>query len=162
MKNELNFWRSLEKYVWRVVEKSTLPRYWREIAIGLVLTVLLTSLKYAKYSAVGQTTTYDLITKAAQIGDYETAQRLYENCKVSQCPDIDEELVYPERKLEKRIAELENKLEQYPGNREVYLSLANLYDQLKDERAGEPRPYGEMAAEYREKARVLDPNGVEF
>lgn len=157
MKKELNFWRSLEEYSWQVVSRTPLFRYWREGVVGITLLVLATSFKYAKYSVVGATNTRDIVTRSTQIGDYEIAKRLW-NETMSEL----EAAVYPERKVERKIAELEKKLELYPGNREIYLSLANLYEQLKGEWAGEPRPYGEMAAEYLEKARILDPNGVEF
>lgn len=151
--NKINFWLSLEQYLWKLVDRSPLPHYWRHIGLGLVLIVLLTSLNYARYSAALAVTPKDIVVRAAQIGDYEIARRLYESCAVPQCQSVTEELVYPERKVERKIADLEQKLEEYPGNREIFLMLGEMYGQLGDE---------EMAEEYHEKARVLDPNNVEF
>lgn len=98
-----------------------------------------------------------VVKRAADSGDYQSAQKLWDETM----PEL-EDKVYPERKVEREIAELEQKLEEYPGNREIFLMLGELYGELDGVRAGEPRPYGEMAAEYREKARILDPNNVEF
>jgi len=146
-----------------VVTRTSLPHNWRQITIGAILVVLATSLKYAKYSAAGAITLHEIVMRAANVGDYETAQRLYESCAAPQCQSVDEELVYPEMKLEKRITELEQKLVEYPSNREVFLMLGDLYDQLGGTRVDtEFDPYKDKAAEYREKARVLDPNEVEF
>jgi cytochrome c-type biogenesis protein CcmH/NrfG len=163
MKNKMCFWCSLEKYVQILLVRSPLPQYWPRITVGLIFIVLLVSLKYAKYSAAGATTLREIVMRAANAGDYETAQRLYESCTAPQCQSVAEELVYPEMKLEKRITELEQKLVEYPSNREVFLMLGDLYDQLGGTRVDtEFDPYKDKAAEYREKARVLDPNEVEF
>jgi tetratricopeptide (TPR) repeat protein len=149
-----SFWLSLEKYGWRVVRRSPLPRYWRHVVIGVVLVAMATSFKYMKYSVASAENTKQVVEKAARSGDYETAQRLYERI---QTPDDRlqqlESLVYPERVVEQKIDELERKLEEYPSNRELYLDLAKLYDQLGKQ---------ESADQYREKARILDPNNVGF
>ena len=143
----------MEKYSWKVVGRSPLPRYWQHLVIGVVLLVILASLKYAKYSVVGARNIDETIWVAAKNGDYATAQRLYESCTAPQCHTVTEDMVYPERKVERRIAELEGKLEEYPSDREIFLNLAGLYDQLGNQ---------EVANEYREKARILDPNGAKF
>ncbi len=104
-----------------------------------------------KNSVVGAENIHQVIEKAARLGDYETAKELYESCIVPWCQSITglEDKVYPERVVERRISELEQKLESYPENIQIYLMLADLYGQIGS---------GERSNEYREKARVLDPN----
>ena len=106
----------------------------------------------AKNSMAGARDVREVIKKAAKRGDYATARRIYESCTVPQCHS-DTDLVYPERKIEQKIAELEVKLGEYPGNRQIYLGLADLYGQIGD---------WEKSGEYREKARILDPNDLKF
>jgi tetratricopeptide (TPR) repeat protein len=116
---------------------------------------LLLSWAASKNSLAGARTQNEAIKKAAEQGDYQTAQALYEEMNSGSTEPVlgvmseIETLVYPERKVEQRISELLLKLEEYPGNREIYLSLAELYSQIGNE---------ESAQEYREKARILDPN----
>ena len=86
---------------------------------------------------------------SAKLGDYELAQKLFDRGEVLGLEDK----VFPEKMVVNKIAELEQKLEEYPGNRIIFLSLAELHEQLGNQ---------EVASEYREKARVLDPNEVRF
>jgi tetratricopeptide (TPR) repeat protein len=158
MKKEMNFWRSLEEYSWKVVKRNPLP--WQWVGIGLIVIVLLTSAVSAKNSMVGARNIREAIEIAVSLGDYETAQALFDKMLDSRSKMLVlgaeselEDKVYPERVVERRVIELEDKLEIYPGNREIYLSLATLYQTLGNQ---------EIADEYREKARILDPNDIEF
>lgn len=64
-----------------------------------------------------------------------------------------EELVYPEKVLERHIAHYENMNEAYPHDREILVHLSRLYTQLGQK---------EKAQEYWEQARILDPNNEVF
>ena len=163
MKRRMNFWQSLERYGWKVVRRSPLSYAW--MGIGGVLLVVVISWSYSSQTVVAAKNITEIIEMAAEQGDYETAKRLFEE-RIENLPaqagieyrvlGADTELedkVYPERIAEKRIAELELKLEQYPSSREMFVMLGNLYDQLGNK---------EMARQYLEMARVLDPNNVEF
>ncbi len=149
MKSKQGFWLSLEKYSWSVVRRSPLPYTW--IGVGIVMVMLLASALNVKNSVVGATSLGGVTKRAAERGDYELARWLYEagGDKVLGAGSELEDKVYPERVIERRIAELEEKLEEYPGNREIYLLLTDLYGQVGNQ---------ELESEYREKARVLDPN----
>lgn len=115
------------------------------------MVMLLASALNVKNSVVGATSLGGVTKRAAERGDYELARWLYEagGDKVLGAGSELEDKVYPERVIERRIAELEEKLEEYPGNREIYLLLTDLYGQVGNQ---------ELESEYREKARVLDPN----
>lgn len=149
MKKASGFWGSLEQYLGKVIERSPLPRYWRHLGIGLALVVVVSSAVSAKNSVVGATSVEEVVEKAARLGDYDLAQTMFEQIQDSRFKIQVEDLVYPERKVERRIVELEAKLVEYPGNRQIYLELADLYGQLGNR---------EKSDEYREKARILDPN----
>lgn len=136
------------------------------MGVGSAALILLLSAAGSGMSATGETNLDGIIKRAAQIGDYQTAREIYEARLRNVKPDVLgvesdqvsaetslEELVYPERKVQRRIVDLEVKLEIYPENKEIYLLLADLYGQLDEK---------DKASEYREKARVLDPNGAEF
>jgi tetratricopeptide (TPR) repeat protein len=160
MKKDLNFWRSLEEYGWKVVGRGPLPKYWQWIGIGLVGLVISLSSLGAKNSLVGARSAREAINIAVETGDYETARELLNNQSsiinnqtVLGAQSELENKVYPEKAVERKIAELEQNLEKYPGSREIFMSLAGLYDQLNNQ---------ELAAEYLEKARVLDPNNIKF
>lgn len=129
--------------------------------------VLLASALNVKNSVVGARGSEEVVSKAAERGDYETAKELFnQRTKESENrgvlgaetdPSSDEasleDRVYPEKVVERRIDELEEKLGEYPGDREIYLALADLYGQLGNQ---------DKSDEYREKARVLDPNNPIF
>ncbi len=152
MKKKSGFWNSLEKYGWSVVGRSPLPYTW--VAVGLISIVVAVSWLNHGKSVVGARNVEQMVEIAARQGDYQIAQKYW-----SEGMGEIEDIVYPERKVERRIAELEQKLEEYPGNRQIYLALANLYDQLEGTRVDTGvDPYEGRAAEYREKARILDPN----
>ncbi|MFH1244536.1 MAG: tetratricopeptide repeat protein [bacterium] len=158
MKHDQSFWRSLEKYGWRVVRRSPLP--WQWIGVGLVVSVMGTSMINGKNSVVGARDLREVSGKAAERGDYQTAQKLYARCQVTQCHEQVlgaetelEDKIYPEKVVERRVRELETKLEDYPGNKEIFVTLAELYREIGDI---------ERAQEYLEQARVLDPNDPIF
>ena len=163
VKKNRGFWRSLEKYSWGVARRSPLPYTW--IGVGIVLSMMGMSLVNVRNSTVGARELQDVIEKAVERGDYFLAEHLYqtEGKQVLGSSSELEDKIYPERVVERRIAELEGRLEEYPGNREIYLILANLYQQLEGTRVDTGvDPYKDKATEYREKARVLDPNHVIF
>ena len=154
MKNELNFWSSLEIYLRKIVGRSPIP--YTYIGVLIVLLVLVTSVFNVKNSVVGLDSLGQVIIKSAKSGDYTLAEELFKKLEVGQSGNNIlgseselEDVVYPEKIVERRIFQLENKLVEYPGNREIYLELAGLYGQLGHE---------EQSNEYREKARILDPN----
>lgn len=159
MKKSSGFWISLEKYGQRVIGRSPLPQFWPWLGVGLVVILLVGSGLGRKESLVGATSRSEAIKRAAKLGDYQTAAELLEQGreikedKVLGVESELEEIVYPEMIVWRRIEELEEKLEVYPGSKEIYLMLTSLYLQLGQL---------ERADEYREKARILDPNGLEF
>jgi len=163
VKKNRGFWRSLEKYSWGVARRSPLPYTW--IGVGIVLSMMGMSLVNVRNSTVGARELQDVIEKAVERGDYFLAEHLYqtEGKQVLGSSSELEDKIYPERVVERRIAELGGRLEEYPGNREIYLILANLYQQLEGTRVDTGvDSYKNKATEYREKARVLDPNHVIF
>lgn len=153
MKSSDSFWQSLEKYTWKTVSRS--PLSWPQVVVPMIVLILLLSITSAKNSLSNARSTAEAIRAATERGDYQTAKSLYEKMTgTGKDPVLGlsselEELVYPERRVEQRISELSLKLEEYPGNREIYLTLAELYSQIGNQ---------EIAQEYREKARILDPN----
>lgn len=146
MKKNLEFGEAIELYLRKVVGRSPLP--WPVIGIGLILIVFGVSLKYSKYSAVGARNIREMVEVAAKRGDYQTARELLNHYTIEPLDQL-EDLVYPERKISKRIEELTQSLEIYPESREIYQALAKLYGQLGD---------GERSQEYLEKAWILDPH----
>lgn len=147
MKRDLNFWLGLEEYLRTVARRSPLPYPW--IAISIVLFIIFASFLNSKQSFAEINTNTEAALRAAKLGDYEVAQDLYIE---TGNPDL-KDIVYPEQVVERRIAELEQKMALYPGNREIYIELSNLYRQLENI---------DVSGEYREKARVLDPNNLSF
>lgn len=117
--------------------------------------VLAASWGNVKNSTVGARGMGEVIERAASLGDYELAEKLYKSAagNVLGAESELEDVIYPEKVVERRIGELEEKLVQYLGNREIYLAIADLYEQLGE---------AEKSGEYREKARVLDPNNSIF
>ena len=153
MKNKNSFWRSLEVYTWKVVRRSPLP--WQWIGVGIVLSMMGMSLINVKNSVVGARDLREVSLKAAEKGDYPLAERLYmtEGRQVLGASSELEDKIYPERVVERRIRALETKLEEYPGNREILVVLARLYEEIGNSEEGR---------EYLEQARVLDPNDPIF
>ena len=160
MKKATSFWESLEKYSWNTIKRSALPQYWPWVGVGLVAAIVVASLVSMDNSVTAAMTQQEIALKAAERGDYETAKTIFKhytnqplNHLVLGAESELEDKIYPERAVERRIAVLEEKLGDYPESKAIYLMLSSLYDQLGNE---------EMSNEYREKARVLDPNGSEF
>jgi tetratricopeptide (TPR) repeat protein len=158
MKEKIGFWRSLEKYGGRVAGKNPLP--WPYLGLGLVALVLVLSRVGGKDSTAGAKNNWEIIEKAANVGDYQTAQALFEKYQIfeekSQVLGAETELearVYPERQVEKRIQELKEKLQDYPEYPDILLEIARLYRAIGNE---------EAAQEYWEQARILDPNNLIF
>lgn len=147
------FWESLEQYTYRRIAK--IPVRWEWLAMGLVGVVV----GFSIVSGYGKSPTLtgerrEIIEEAAEQGDYQAAEEIYKaNVEVLGTSTELEEKVYPVKALERKIGELEHKLEEYPENREIYLMLEDLYNQMENP---------EKASEYREKARVLDPNSEIF
>ncbi len=160
MEKREDFLLELEKYVRKVVVRSQLPYYWPWVGIILLVLTLLTSALSGKDSVVSADTLREVIEKSARKGDYSTAKALLIK---SQFAGIESDVlganadlvdvVYPEQKVLRRIAELEAMLISYPGSREIFLELSDLYSKINE---------AQKSSEYREKARVLDPNGSEF
>lgn len=158
MKKQVGFWLSLESYTWSVIGRvaPTLPYF----GMGLVILVMGASLLSAKTSLAGVGSLREASIKAAGIGDYATAQALWNvhqlqitNDKLVRGAESEvEDLIFPERVVEREIEEYESLLEQYPGHRDIYWTLAQLYQRVSPE----------QARIYWEKARQLDPNNEMF
>jgi len=155
MKSGLSFWRSLESYAWKVVERVSpaLPYF----GVGLIVMVVGASIMSSKTSVVDTSNLSEASVKAARAGDYTTAQYLL-NLHKSQITNSQnvlgvvseiEDLVFPERVVIKEIESYEELLERYPGHRDIYLTLAKLYEQVE---------MSEDVQKYYDLARELDPN----
>lgn len=150
-----NFWGGLEQYAYSRARWACVP--WVLVGTAMALLVIVSSLAsgYVNSPTLGGDRE-EIIREAARRGDYELAQSLYEQRTVNNEQRVLgadselEELVYPEKRLEREIAEWEEKLERYPGHRDILLMLAQLYEQ-----GGK----SEKAREYWDEARILDPNG---
>lgn len=134
---------------------ASLP-YLGIIVIGIVM---ISSLIAHKASVVGTSSLREASVWAARVGDYVTAQSLY-NLHKSQIPNSQnvlgteskiEDLIFPERVVEREIQKYEALLEKYPGHRDIYLVLAKLYAQITRR---------EEAQRYYDLARELDPNNA--
>ena len=156
MKKNLGFGEAIELYLRKVVGRPPIPRLqklffkhcgqaWPVIGIGLIIIVFGVSLKYSRDSVASAKNLREVVEVAAKRGDYQTARSLWDD-SMSDLGD----LVYPGKKIFKRIEELEQNLEIYPESREIYQAIAELYKQLGNT---------EKASEYGERARILDPNG---
>lgn len=148
------FWRSLEKYLWKVVGRTPLP--WTRVGLFVILIVLLSSLGNVKSSVSSARNSREVVERAARAGDYELARELYQGVsskdQVLGAESELEDLVYPERVVWRRIDELEQKLEIYPGNREIYRTLSALYSEIGEE---------QKSSDYWEMVRELDPNDLD-
>lgn len=146
MKKNLGFGEAIELYLRKVVGRSPLP--WPIIGIGLIIIVFGVSLKYSNDSVASARNIREVVEVAAKRGDYQTARELLKHYNIEPLDQFGE-LVYPERKVQTKIDELEQSLEIYPESREIYLAIVELYKQLGNT---------EKASEYLEKARILSPN----
>lgn len=188
MNKPASFWESLEQYTWKLVGRNPLP--WSYVGVGVVLVSLLASMVNARYSTVGARSERELVIRVAKVGDYETARELFNVHQSQMYTNVHqsvlgaeteiESLVYPERVVENKIIETEELLTQYPGHRDIMVELARLYGELEKTESSEhslrigselgnkqdgrekPRPYGDIAREYWEQARILDPNNEMF
>lgn len=152
------FWANLEKYVYG--RAGRLRGKWQWGGVGIAMGVIGVSVVSGYFNSPTLSADVEtIIREAAKSGDYTLAQELYrenyesriKNNVLGLQSDLDE-LVYPERKLEREIAEWEEKLARYPTHRDMLLALAEL-----ELAAGNV----ETARQYWEEARKLDPNGKE-
>lgn len=148
MKTDSGFLAGIEDYTWKLAKRSPLP--YPYLVVGMAMVVLALS-AFGKNinSAISMDTAIKMSTS---YGDYSLAEKLLKespNSLVLGANSEIDDLVYPERVVERKIEELENSLEKYPGNREIYLQLAGLNEQIGK---------SEQAQQYSEMARVLDPN----
>lgn len=158
MKKSENFLQSLEQYVYRTIKRNPLP--WPWMGIGVIAIAMLISLGNVKNSNISARNTREVIQNAAGRGDYETARELLDHYTIRPLNDLVlgveselEDLTYPEKKVGRKIAELESQLERYPNHFEILLELSRLEALIgKDE----------QSLNYREMARVLDPNNAIF
>jgi tetratricopeptide (TPR) repeat protein len=155
MKKIDGFWQSLEQYFYKTARRSPLP--WSWVGIGVVSIAMLLSLLNVKNSVASAENTREIIEKASGRGDYETARKYFEQQVASEdvlgANSELENKVYPDRAVEQRILELEEQLRKTPNHFEMFLELSRLNKLIGQE---------EPANEYREKARVLDPNNAIF
>lgn len=158
MKKSDKFLQSLEQYIYKTAGRSPLPYTW--IGVGVVGIALLLSLLNSKNSVAGAQNPREVIERASARGDYETARELLNKGKVRSEKEkvlgVESELedkVYPEKVVERKIVELEDRLEQYPNHFEIILELSRLYSLVGNT---------DKSSEYREKARILDPNNQVF
>ena len=145
------FWNSLEKYVGGRIAEA--PIEWCGVGVGVVGIVVLISVTtgYINSPTLGSNK-IEIIRTAGEQGDYRLARELYEQVEEDVLgASIElEELVYPEKKIEREIEKQQEPLLKYPGNRDLFLNLSRLYSESNNR---------EKSAEYLEMARVLDPNG---
>ena len=158
MKKEQSFWQDLESYTWKIIARLSPALPW--LGIGVIVLAIATSVLGLKTSLVGARGLVDAAVRAAKAGDYELARDLYEKQykqevseQVRGIGSEVEELIFPEREVEREIAKYQELLTKYPGHRDIYLVLAQLYDQIGER---------EQAQEYTELARELDPNNPVF
>lgn len=130
------------------------------VGILLVTLVFLTSWMYRETSLAGTGSGREAAERAARVGDYQTAQALWEEERSivtrGDVLGVDlalEELVYPDKKTERTIARYEELNAAYPGHRDILVALSKLYRKLGK---------GEQADSYWELARILDPNNPIF
>ncbi len=147
MKQSLRFIESLENYTWKVITRlsPTLPWLW----VGLVVMVISASLITAKSSLAGTNGRVEAAVVAASVGDYDVAQSLWE--KQIPVERGAEDMIYPDRVIEREIAKYQELLAKYPGHRDIYLVLSQLHSQIGE---------SEQAKDYLEMARELDPNNL--
>lgn len=158
MKRDNHFWSSLEEYSRVVAKRSPLPSSW--IVTGVAALIIVASIFGVKASFASITTYSDAALRAASLGDYPSAKKFFNastkmlsNDSVLGVKSELEDKIYPENIVEKKIIELEEKMTIYPGNREIFIELSALHAQLGNQ---------EIADEYREKARILDPNNIDY
>lgn len=147
----------LEAYFYRrlgVGEKARVE--WGVVGMVLVVGVAAWSLANGyRGSPTLSSNSDEVVREAAKRGDYETARRIYEywqkeeDARVLGVESEVEELVYPEKMMERKVREAESLLARYPGHRDLVLNLALLSYWVGNY---------EEARKYLEQARKLDPN----
>jgi tetratricopeptide (TPR) repeat protein len=125
----------------------------------IVVVVMATSAWSQSRSVASARSVRDVVVVAGRVGDYATARKVWgsrldsiEDRVLGAEVEI-EELIYPERVIEREIERYLVLLERYPGHRDVYLVLARLYQEIGEVEKGEY---------YWEQARILDPNNEVF
>lgn len=156
IKPELSFGASLEKYTFKRL--SAIPIKWQWIGIGLTTMVIGASIAAGYYSPSPLSSNEEeIIRMASGKGDYALAQKIYESPRLKEkvlgARSELEDLVYPERQLDRELIEKETLNEKYPNNRDILLNLSQIYEMLGDK---------ERAEFVRESARILDPNNPVF
>ncbi len=158
MKKQRSFWGDLENYTWKMVGRVSpaLPY----LAIAIIGVVIISSLRAMRGSVASAHDLREATIIAAKVGDYSKADELWNtqasiinNQSVLGIESELEELVYPERVIERDIEKYEDLLIEYPGNRDIYVALSKLYREIGNE---------ERSAENWESARILDPNNELF
>lgn len=157
MKQRASFWRSIERYGWRAIERIAplLPA----LVITTIVLTMIVSFTSQKTSVASLHSLTEVVEKAARIGDYALAQKLDREVKGLTTNEVLgvnselEDLIYPERLVLREIERYKQLLALYPGHRDIYLTLAELYEQVSEY---------EAANEYWELARTLDPNNIIF
>ncbi|MBP9670092.1 hypothetical protein KBD75_01680 [Candidatus Woesebacteria bacterium] len=155
MKKSDKFLQSLEQYIYKTAGRSPLPYTW--IGVGVVGIAMLMSLLNVKNSVASVQNTREVVVKASERGDYETAKELLTTEQASEsvlgAESELEDKVYPEKVVERKIAQLVGSLEQYPNHFEMLLELSRLNTLIGNV---------DKSSEYREKARIVDPNNEMF
>lgn len=126
----------------------------------LIFLVLMASWMGRGTSLAGTKNWREAVERAAEVGDYRLARELVRKQQVVNS-DKDvlgadselDELVYPERKVQRVITSYEELNRRYPGHRDILLTLSKLYAELGN---------GKQAESYRGAARALDPNNPIF
>ena len=156
-RKKVGFWESLEEYFWKKTEKIS-PTL---LSFSFGLLVIGTSLVFSgKRKAIMQAGAYpfevrvvdELIKNVAAQGDYELAQKLYEERNVLGIDDKGnklEEIVYPEKKLQRILEEHKSILKESPYLRNALINIARLYKNLGEE---------EKAQEYWKKVEWVYPS----
>lgn len=157
MKESPGFWLSLESYTWKIIERVSPTLPW--LGVGIFALIITMSTYDAKASLVSASGLVEAALRAAYVGDYAIAQDLWERQMIKEEASVLgveselEDRVYPERVVEREIEKYEGLLTKYPGHRDIYLTLANLYGQIDK---------SEQSEQYLELARELDPNNSVF
>lgn len=158
VEGSIGFGTSLEAYIYNRIAKPHVKWDWVATALAVAAIIVSVSAGYFRSTPLfgGQIET---IKWAAQHGDYTLADRLVksqdlgtQNSILGTGTDL-EELVYPERIIEREIGIQEKRLELYPGHRDLLMAIALLYREL-----GNQDKFDELW----EQARILDPNNIRF
>lgn len=159
LRKKLGFLASLEHYSYKRIAQAHIP--WIPVAIAGIAIVIGASIAagYFQTSPLFGTR-QDVMKWAAGNGDYQTAQKIYlglsetyMNTQVLGAGTDLEEIVYPEKRIERELHNSLELLQIYPGDRDLLLHVAELYTETGD---------AEQAQIYWNQARLLDPNNPVF